>query len=118
MLFTTIEPAPGLARSDRRRVTDAGPSAVLVRTGYASLLMTAGFATIEYRDITEAYRSTQQAWLDAMRKRATAIAAAMGAAAFEERIADRSSALAAIDDGLLRRTEYFARRPANGDISP
>ena len=118
MLFTSIEAAPGLARSDRRRVARSGPSAVLVRTGYASLLATAGFATIERRDMTHEYRTTQQAWLDAMRHRAPAIGTAMGHAAFNERIADRSRALAAIDDGLLRRTEYLASRQVTGDGSP
>ena len=118
MLFTSIEAAPGLARSDRRRVARSGPSAVLVRTGYASVLATAGFTSIEQRDITDEYRTTQQAWLDAMRRRSAAIGSAMGQAAFDERIADRSRALDAIDDGLLRRTEYLAGRPGTEDVSP
>ena len=118
MLFTSIEPTPGLARSDRRRVARSGPSAVLVRTGYAGVLATAGFTSIEQRDITPEYRATQQAWLDAMRRRAPAIGRAMGQAAFDERIADRSRSLEAIDDGLLRRTEYLASRLGIGDVSP
>jgi hypothetical protein len=118
MLFTTIEAAPGLCRSDRRRVARSGPSAVLVRTGYASVLATAGFTSIEQRDMTHEYSATQRAWLDAMRRRAPAIGTAMGQVAFDERLADRLRALDAIDDGLLRRTEYLAGRPVTEDVSP
>jgi len=49
MMFTTIEPAPSLSPADRRRVARSGPSAVLVRTGYTSLLGTAGFTRLFIR---------------------------------------------------------------------
>ncbi len=118
MLFTTIEPAADLSPAARRRVARSGPSAVLVRTGYPGLLATAGFADVEQHDITSAYRSTQLAWIDATIRRSEAIGRAMGSAALEARIADRRRALAAIDDGLLRRTRYIASRRATGAISP
>ena len=80
MIFTTIEPAPGLSTTDRRRVARSGPSAVLTRTSYPSLLASAHFVEIEHTDITADYRTTQQAWIDATRRRAQAIGAAMGEA--------------------------------------
>ena len=118
MLFTTIEPAPGLSPPERRRVAHDGPSAVVVRTSYPGLLRSAGFTASEHRDVTEAYRTTQQAWLDAMRRRAPAIGAAMGADALQQRLADRTRALACVDDGLLRRSRYVAERSGGGDLSP
>jgi len=111
MVFTTIEAASGLTPAQRRRVARAGPSAVLTRTSYPSLLTTAGFAGIEHRDITADYRSTQFAWTEAMRSRSSAIGTAMGQRAFEQRLADRSAALAAIDTGVLKRSHYAAIRP-------
>ncbi len=111
MMFTTIEPAPSLSPADRRRVARSGPSAVLVRTGYTSLLGTAGFTEVEHVDITAEYRATQQAWIEATRRRSPAIAAAMGAEALAQRLADRVASLAVIDEGLLRRSRYAAVRP-------
>jgi len=111
MVFTTIEPSPGLSRADRRRVARSGPSAVLARTGYNGLLATAGFTEVEHLDVTTDYRKTQQAWIDATRRRSPAVAAAMGDKALEQRLADRAAALAAVDDGLLRRSRYVAIRP-------
>ena len=65
MVFTTIEPGPALSPGDRRRVARSGPSAVLVRTAYTSLLDTAGFTDVEHLDVTTEYRATQLAWIDA-----------------------------------------------------
>jgi hypothetical protein len=110
MIFTTIEAAPGLSATERRRVAGAGPSAVLTRTSYAGLLASAGFADIDHTDVTAEYRETQQAWTEAMRRRAAGIGAAMGRQAFEQRLADREAALAAVDDGLLRRSRYSSIR--------
>lgn len=111
MIFTTIEAMPELSPADRRRVAGAGPSAVLTRSSYPSLLRSAGFDDIRHTDLTGEYRSTQQAWIDAMNSRSSAIAAATGREAFEQRLADRRAALAAVDAGLLRRSQYAATRP-------
>lgn len=110
MIFTTIEAAPGLSRAERRRVARSGPSAVLTRTSYPSLLASAGFDAIERTDLTAAYRTTQQAWFDATRARFEAVAVAMGRAALEQRLIERAGALVAIDAGLLRRSRYAATK--------
>jgi len=111
MMFTTIEAAEGLSPAERLLVARSGPSAVLTRTSYPGLLASAGFSDIRYSDITAEYRTTQQAWTDAMRREARAISAAMGEPAFEQRLADRTDALAAVDAGLLERSQYSAVRP-------
>ncbi len=110
MMFTTIEPAPRLSPAQRRLARRSGPSAVLTRTSYLSLLATAGFAEVEIDDITPAYRATQHAWIEATRRRSEPIRAATGDAAFEQRLADRSLALDAIDAGVLRRACYLTSR--------
>lgn len=110
MVFTTIDAAPQLSTAQRRLVARSGPSAVLTRTSYPSLLASAGFSDIRYSDVTDEYRTTQQAWADVMRREAPAISAAMGEPAFEQRLADRTAALAALDAGLLKRSRFSAIR--------
>ncbi len=110
MIFTTIEPSPGLSPAERRQVARSGPSAVLTRTTYRSLLKTAGFGDVEHTDITADYRTRQQAWISATRRRAVTIGAAIGEQALARRLDDRGAALAVIDEGLLRRSLYTATR--------
>ncbi len=114
MVFTVIEPTAGLSPTELRRARRAGPSAVTVRTSYRSLLATAGFVDIEVDDRTKEYRATQLAWIDATVRRADEFRRVAGAEMYDERVADRFAALAAIDDGLLRRRIYTStRRPSS-----
>lgn len=109
--FHTIQPSENLSRSQRRRVSAAGPSAVALRTTYQSLLSSAGFTDIVASDVTSNYRATLQRWVDATQSRQVEMRRVMGEEALDERLADRSRALQAIDDGLLKRFQYVARRP-------
>ena len=110
MAFTAIEPTPGLAPSERRHVADVGPSAVLVRTSYRSLLGSAGFTDVVAEDVTAGYRSTLAAWFRETERRADAVVAVVGRDEFEERQQRRRNALAGVDAGVLRRWLYVARR--------
>jgi hypothetical protein len=114
MAFTVIEPAPDLTPAERRHVADVGPSDVLVRTSYRSLLGSAGFVDVVADDVTSAYRTTMAAWFRETECRADAVIARVGSDEFEQRQQRRSSALAAIDAGLLRRQLYVARRARAG----
>lgn len=110
MAFTTIVPAPGLSRTDRRHVAQVGPSDVLVRTSYPSLLGSAGFVNVIADDVTAAYRSTLVAWLHETERRADAVIAVVGPDEFAERQHRRTGALAAVDAGVLQRWLYRSRR--------
>ena len=74
------------------------------------MLRTAGFDQIEITDLTADYRATQIRWIEATDAREPEIRQAMGDAAYEERMANRHLTLAAIDEGLLARFQYSARR--------
>jgi hypothetical protein len=111
MALTTIEPTEGLGRADRRRAHRAGPSAVAVRTSYPSLFSSAGLIDVEHRDVTPEYRSTLAAWMRALEARAGPIVDAIGEPALRERLTTGRRALAAIDDGLLRRSIYRTVAP-------
>ena len=108
--FTVIEPAPGLTPAERRRVADVGPSDVLVRTGYPSLLDSAGFVDVAADDVTSDYRATLSAWIRETDRRAADVEAVVGAEELEARQRRRIGALAAVDAGILRRTAYRALR--------
>lgn len=108
--FHTIEPTPGLTSSRRRRAHALGPVAVAVRTSYESMLGTAGFVDVAAIDLTREYRATLRRWIHATERRGVELRAVMGDELFDERRVNRRQTLAAIDDGLLSRFEYTARR--------
>lgn len=105
-----IEIPPGLDARDRRRASAAGPVGVATSSTSASLLRSAGLDGIEQIDQTREYRSTAAAWLRQRQRHERAYRAAIGDDLYEERIANGRTAIAAIDDGLLSRTLYVARR--------
>lgn len=102
--YTTIHVAPGLSESARRRAHRSGPRAVASRSGQPQLLASAGFVDIDVVDVTAEFEATARAWLTEAEAHADALAALEGRAAFEERQRERRAQLAAIDDGLLRRS--------------
>lgn len=112
MAFTAIEQTPGLSAAQRRRAAEAGPPDVLVRTSYESLLRSAGFSEVTVDDLTAEYRDTLSRWATAHEANADGVAAAMGPADAAERLANRYRTMAAVDDGLLRRSLYVATRPS------
>lgn len=110
--FLVIEPTPGLDARQRRRASRIGPFAVAVRTSYTSMLSTAGFVDIGRRDLTTAYRRTQQDWIDAYLRRRSALTEVLGREGFDERHRERQATVRGIDEGLLSRCLYTAARPA------
>ncbi len=84
--------------------------AVAVRTSYESMLGTAGFDDVAAVDLTGEYRATLQRWIDATDRREAELREVMGDDLFDERRANRRQTLTAIDDGLLSRFQYTARR--------
>lgn len=62
-------------------------------------------------DQTDRYRATAAAWLRERQRHERAYRAAVGDVLAEERITNGVATVAAIDEGLLRRRLYVARRP-------
>ena len=117
MAFTVIEAASGIGSAGRTRARRDGPAAVLTRTSYPSLLSSAGFSDIVTVDVTGRYRDTQQRWIDATVRHEAELRRTIGDEMYEDRIVDRRGSLAAIDDGILVRRLYSARRPARSTTS-
>lgn len=111
MAFLTIEPVAGLSAVDIQRAVAAGPPEVGVSGDHAILLTQAGFTDIEAIDVTAAYHETQLAWLDGWSDHKDDLVNLLGEHLYNERQEERRQTLAAIEDGLLRRTLYVARLP-------
>ncbi len=110
MAFATIVAAPGLSPARRRRAAEVGPANVRVRTSYPSLLRSAGFVDVEAADVTSGYRSTIERWFRETERRRDHLRSFVGDDEIDERQARRAGASVAVDDGLLQRWTFVARR--------
>lgn len=109
--LATIELSPGLTRAQRRFAVVAAPRAAASRRPYVELLAAAGFADIGHRDVSDEFRTTAQAWLDASLPRRQRLEQADGAAAVAEKLQGWREEIEATANGWVRRTLYWARRP-------
>jgi SAM-dependent methyltransferase len=105
LAFFVIEPAD----AKNPPPDGVGPLFVAIPRPYRELLAEAGFGDMEHRDVTPEYRGTAARWLRESRALEFELRAALGAEAFEGRIAEQVSDLAAIDAGVLRRSLYIAQ---------
>ena len=110
MAFTAIVQASDLDASGRKQAALAGPREVLVRTSYRSLMRSAGFVDIVAENLTTGYRAVLQHWFAATERRRATVAAEIGDAEADQRRSQRLAAAAAIDEGVLERWLYVARR--------
>jgi hypothetical protein len=110
LAFHTIELSPGLSAAGRRRAISIGPPAVTVRTTYLSLLRSAGFIEVDAVDLTAEYLATQRRWLAATLQHEVGLRDALGDDVVREAIERRRRTVGAIEEGLLQRTLYAAKR--------
>lgn len=110
--FSVIFPALGLSRSDFQRAVAAGPDDCAVPGGdYRALLADAEFSEIEERDVSDAYLETAKRKLVAADRYAEGMRELFGEEYFEQKQAERRAGIAAISDGLLKRSWFAALRP-------
>lgn len=108
LAFFTIEVTPGLPPELHRRAVAAGPPTP-AGPDIAGLLQRARFVDIHADDRTDDYLETARAWL-AARLRHRDEMRPVDPAIYDNRIADNQVAIPAIEEGLLRRMLYVARR--------
>ena len=111
LAFSTIEAAPGLTRTERRKLEPAAPRAIGSRWPYAEMLRRAGYVDIGERDVTAEYLDTVRGWIAATEPVRDLAAEVDGAAAVEERLALWHDAAEMIGRGWLRRSIYWAASP-------
>ena len=110
MAFLTIHLPAGLSSADRARARASGPRAVDSCGEHDSMLRHAGFDVLVERDLTDAFLDTARAWLresDALADELTGLEPAGG---FDERQEDRRRMIAAVENGLLRRSLFVAAK--------
>lgn len=111
LAFSTIHVAEDLDGPRHRRAVRAGPFHVATRRPYPALVAQADFRDVAVIDVTPEYARTQRAWLEANESRAVDVRRIISERDFAIAQADRRFALAAIEQGLLRRSLITATRP-------
>lgn len=109
LAFFTISIAGGLSASDHRRAAAAGPPSP-DGPRVSELLERAGFADIREVDVTGEFLITARAWL-AARLRHRETVRPLDPKIYDDRLGHGEASIAAIGDGLLRRTLHMARKP-------
>lgn len=110
MAFFTIQLTPGLTSAERGRARRSGPRAVDTRGEHGSMLRRTAFDLVLERDVTGSFLETARAWLRESEALTDELSALEPPGGFDERQQDRRTMIAAIEDGLLRRTLYVAVR--------
>ena len=112
MAYQVIHTAPALSQRERRRAHRSGPWAVASRHAPDELMRRAGYVDVAVVDQTEQFRTTAAAWISEWDLHRDELVTLYGDADFDARQQERNVQLQAIDDGLLRRSLAFGRRPA------
>jgi len=108
MAFYVIHTPTGLGARERARARRHGPRLVNSRSGYASMLRSAGFTHVREVDVTREFGRINLRWLRARLRHEAEMRRAAGDQYTEERIADARTQARGIDAGLLRRSLFVA----------
>ena len=73
------------------------------------MLNAAGYGMIDQLDVTDRFRDTQKAWMEAVSSHYDELVAIEGAQSVRVRQRNQRVQLSAIDDGLLQRAMFTAR---------
>ena len=108
--FYTIHPAAGLTAARRRRAARDGPIAVATTRPHRDLLEAAGYTQVTETGSTAEFAAVTRAWIQHTDANHDDLAALLGEVTVEQRQADRRAQLRAIEDGILARSLFTARR--------
>ncbi len=110
--FYTIFIPPGLSDKDYRRAARSRSHDVTSwRREHPELLSASGFRNVEEIDLTDEFLRVAQAWLEARERHADELSEVEGQADFAQRLKENKTSVAALRDGLLRRSLFVAQRP-------
>jgi hypothetical protein len=105
-----IHTPPGLADRAYERASELGPAEAVTPEPLTELVAAAGLNLVALQDVTNDFRQTCRAILDARRDHETALRAEEGDEVFEDGQAQKDAVLAGIDEGLLLRSLLVAER--------
>lgn len=99
-----IHTPTGLSASDEMRAADLGPSDVTSPAPPEELAHSTGLAIIAHKDVTDVFRTTCKAILQAREKLEDALRAEEGDELYQEEQEKKYAMLKGIAEGLLRRS--------------
>ena len=101
--FAVIAVGDDLTGKQREEAIAAGPPHVATDLAYPDLMRVAGFEDVDTADLTPEYLDTLTAWRDEWETESVELELIIGQGDYRERQANRTRAIRAIQDGLLRR---------------
>lgn len=111
MVFSVIAVAAGLSPGDYARAVENGPEFIELDGDYPTLLAATGWAVLDRIDLTDDYAASCRRQIRADEEMSVDLRALLGAAEYEERLADWHTKLDVLGEGLLQR-ELFVTVPA------
>ena len=103
-----IHTSGGLTPAQVVRASELGPTQVRALNPPAELMREAGFCLLVVSDVTENFRATCAALLQARQQLAQELRAEEGNESFEDELHAKTSMLEGIDEGLLQRSLVVA----------
>jgi hypothetical protein len=103
--------APGVSPREYRRAARVRPGAASTRE-VTALLDAAGFVDVRKADVTKTFARTTRAYIETTRRFEDELRTEWGTETFDERQLHWSSTLTLVEQGILRRSIFTAKRPA------
>ena len=109
--FYTIFIPSGLSDKDYRRAARTRSRVTSWRREHPELLSASGFSNVEEIDLTDEFLRVAHAWLETRERHADELAEVEGKADFTQKLKENRATVAALRDGLFRRSLFVAQRP-------
>lgn len=111
MVVVVIETTPGLSNEELTRAAELGPAEVRASAALCSMVRSVGFDVVREEDLTEEFERAVADLLGGLRSEETELRRAEGDEEYQYELDRRTSMLAGIRAGLIRRTFLAAIRP-------
>jgi cyclopropane fatty-acyl-phospholipid synthase-like methyltransferase len=112
LAFTTIYIAQGVSPRDYRRACRARGCGIAEKRPMTDMLEHAGFVDIRERDVTTAFARSQRSYVETSAQYRDELRTHWGPQKYDEWQRSRRASLRLIDEGVLRRGIFTARRPS------
>ncbi len=108
MVFTVILIAPGLSPGDHAVAAAGGPPVIETAMGYPEMLDVAGWQITTRAELSAEYRSSLRRMIELEEAHEAELRELRGDAGFWDKLGRRQRALAAVEQGLIRRVMFGA----------
>jgi SAM-dependent methyltransferase len=106
MVFTVIFISPGLSPGDHALAAACGPPVIDTALGYPEMLHAAGWEITTRAELTAEYRASLSRLIELEQSHEAELRDLRGDAGYAEKLGRRQRALAAVEQGLIRREMF------------